>query len=374
MNSPRLQVPVLRPLLPSAERLLPYLRRLDDSRCYTNYGELVVELETRLAALLSVKQLATANSGFAAIVGCILGTVGRASAGRKLALVPGYTFVATAAAAELCGFEVVLADVDPVTWQLDPLALLTHPRLHEVGLVIPVAANGRPVPQQTWIDFQRQTGITVVIDGAASFDTVARNPSAYLGTLPVAISFHATKSFATGEGGCVICSDQAALAHIIRSLNFGFYGERNCRSPSTNGKMSEYHAAVGLAELDGWDAKLAGMKQVADSYRCAFAQAGHEALFYGSPDISANYVLLDCMDEERSLAVRAALSAGAIDFRQWYASGLRGHDYYAGAGRDSQRVSDDLSVRLLGLPFAPDLGAEQVRRVVATVAAELPVA
>ena len=47
-------IPVLRPQLPSAERLLPYLRRIDDARIYSNWGPLSVELEGRLAERLGV--------------------------------------------------------------------------------------------------------------------------------------------------------------------------------------------------------------------------------------------------------------------------------------------------------------------------------
>ena len=44
-------IPVLRPLLPRAERLLPYLRRIDETRIYSNHGPLSGELERRLAEL-----------------------------------------------------------------------------------------------------------------------------------------------------------------------------------------------------------------------------------------------------------------------------------------------------------------------------------
>ena len=63
-----------------------------------------------------------------------------------------------------------------------------------------------------------------------------------------AFSLHATKGLATGEGGMVACTNAARIERIGQALNFGFSGSRESRSPSTNGKMSEYHAAVGLAE------------------------------------------------------------------------------------------------------------------------------
>src|SRR5207245_1355138 len=119
--------------------------------------------------------------------------------------------------------------------------------------------------------FTAATGIPVIIDGAASFAGLVERPEASLGAIPVALSFHATKAFATGEGGAVATEDVALARRVAQALNFGISGVRDSRMASTNGKMSEYHAAVGLAELDGWTEKLAAFRVVAERYRQAFA-------------------------------------------------------------------------------------------------------
>src|SRR5262249_20683819 len=143
-------VPVLRPGLPSAERLLPYLRRIDLARIYSNHGPLNSELELRLAGMLQLPAggLVCASSGTTAVTGGILATAGRATPQRPLALLPAFTFVATAAAVEQCGYLAYLADVDAETWMIDPQPLAHHPHLDRIGLVVPVAPFGRPVPQR----------------------------------------------------------------------------------------------------------------------------------------------------------------------------------------------------------------------------------
>ena len=124
---------------------------------------------------------------------------------------------------------------------------------------------------RTLAGFPEQTGIPVVIDAAASFEAISDEPSRLLSELPVALSFHATKAFATGEGGCVITTDAELATSVTRSLNFGFYEDRESRSASTNGKMSEYHAAVGLAELDAWPAKHHAFLRMAETYKTLHA-------------------------------------------------------------------------------------------------------
>ena len=238
---------------------MPYLRRVDAARIYSNFGPLVLEFEQRLAGLLGLPDtaLVSANTGTAGLVACVLALAGRATAARPLALMPAYTFVATAVAAQECGYEPYLADVRAGDWQLDAAAVASHPQLDRVGVVMPVAPYGLPVDPAPWREFERRTGIAVVIDGAASLEPASADGDRLLGEIPVVFSLHATKGLATGEGGAIACTDPARAARIGQALNFGFSGSRESRAPSTNGKMSEYHAAVGLAELDGWPVKSA---------------------------------------------------------------------------------------------------------------------
>ena len=362
-------VPVMRPRLPTADRLLPYLRRIDDARTYSNFGPLASELEQRLAGLfgLAPGTVTTASSGMAAIVGAILGGHGRAST-RPLALLPAYTFVATAVAVEQCGYQPVLADIDPETWQLTPDAVAAHPGIERIGLVVPVAPLGRPVDQAPWRAFRERTGIPVVIDGAAAFEALSDDPARYLGDIPVALSFHATKSFGVGEGGAVAGADPDMAVNIARALNFGFHAARDSRSPSTNGKMSEYHAAVGLAELDGWNEKRRLMRSVAARYRAAFAAGGLESRLRVAPTIGSSYAVFVADHAAQAGAVCRALSAGGIDFRLWYGLGLHRQTYFSGLPHAGLAVTDDLAPRLIGLPVAPDLTDAVMARVADAVA------
>src|SRR5262245_15918499 len=167
------EIPVLRPLLPNARALLPYLERIDRSRTYTNWGPLTVELESRLARRWRLPEsgVVSAGSGTAALAGAILAAAGRATRGRSVAIGPALTFVATAVAVELCGYEVRVVDVDPKTWMLDPKRLAAGD-LSDVGLVIPVAPFGTGVRQEPWEEFREFGDCAVVIDGAASFEDV----------------------------------------------------------------------------------------------------------------------------------------------------------------------------------------------------------
>jgi dTDP-4-amino-4,6-dideoxygalactose transaminase/SAM-dependent methyltransferase len=370
-SRPSATIPMFCPQLPRSGDLLSYLGRIDATRIYSNHGPLLLELERRLCGCLGMPSggVRCANSGTSALVGAILATAGRATTARPLAVVPAFTFVATAAAVEQCGYRPYLVDVDASSWLLDPEMLIEHPMREHIGLAVPVATFGRPVPQAPWLAFREQTGIPVVIDGAAGFVGVSDNAQAYLGRIPVALSFHATKCFATGEGGAVVCNDIELALRAAQALNFGFSGSRDSRMANTNGKMSEYHAAVGLAELDVWKEKLRDFASVAERYQRRMAEVGLSEWLWSMPDVAPNYVLLDCQSVAIAESVQGSLARSGIDSRLWYGRGLHHHSYLVDVPRGNLAVTESLAPRVIGLPVAPDLSEDSIERVVMAVAA-----
>ncbi len=363
-------IPVFRPRLPSARAVFAYLEKLDDTRWYSNHGELEQQLTARLSRLFGFNRLIVgmASSGTAALTGAILARAGRASTARPLCLCPSYTFVATAAAIEQCGFELHLIDVDAASWSANPSGLLAHPALARVGLVVPVAPYGRALPQQPWRQFEDLTGIPVVIDGAASLEALEDDPGAHIGAIPVALSFHATKAFAAGEGGAVVTTDSALLLRSNQALNFGFLGARRADMAGTNGKMSEYHAAVGLAELDGWRQKRTDFAAIGDLYRRHAARFGLGTRLIAAPTIASCYALYEAAGVAEAQSVKDALAKNLIEHRHWYGLGLHRQPYLAAALRDALPGVEALAPRLVGLPMAPDLKPADIERIVATIA------
>ena len=357
-------IEVLKPQLPNADALLPYLREIDASRSYTNFGPLGSRFSMRLRDHfgLPFASVSLVNCGTSGLCGAILATV-RHDATRPYALMPSLTFAATAIAAERCGLVPLICDVDPETWMLDPEALLEHPDLPRVAVVIPVAPFGRPVPQEPWRRFSRKTGIPVVIDAAAAFSTIERDPGLYLGEIPVVLSFHATKSFGVGEGGCVMTTDPEIAVAISCATNFGFFGERQSIAPSLNGKMSEFHAAVGLAAIEAWPARRAALGRLSRTYHDAFSTTSSVARLHTAPSIDGSYVLLECETALHARRAETVLTAQRIGTRFWYGRGLVSHRQFGALPHRKTDVSDDLCDRLLGLPSSFDLAEADIDRI-----------
>lgn len=360
---------VQQPLLPRAEAIAPYLARMDATRWYSNRGPLLWELEERLCAHFGVVQHAMVllSSGMAALEAAILAHAGVGDETRPLAIMPSYTFAATALAAIRCGYQPYFMDVDAESWMLDPGAVAAHPVLDRVGLILPVAAYGRRPDVTGWVKVQSDTGIPVVIDAAAAFEQIEREPDLISHDLPLALSFHATKSFSTAEGGAVLWRAVEGLRRVGKMSNFGMSDTRRCDDIGFNGKLSEYHAAVGLAQLDNWSERKAALTALAEGYGAAFADAGVPGRLRVPPDLSGAYVVLEAETGAQATEICSALNRADIAHRRWYGLGLHQEPVHAGCDADPLPVTEDLGQRHIGLPAAVDLGPEDLARVAAAL-------
>ncbi len=352
---------------------MPYLERIDATRWYSNRGPLLWELEERLSAHFGGAQhsLVLLSSGTAALEAAIMAHAGEGGADRPIALLPSYTFAATALAAIRCGYRPHFLDVDVRSWMLDPDAVAEHPMLSQAGLILPVAAYGRRPDMAAWEAVQARTGCPVVIDAAAAFEQVERDVDLVSTDLPLVLSLHATKSFSTAEGGAVLWRSEKGLRRVGRITNFGMEDTRRCEDIGFNGKLSEYHAAVGLAQLDIWSERQAMLSTLAETYRAGFAAAGVAGGLRLPPDLSGAYVLYEAATGDEADRICAALVANAIAHRRWYGHGLHREPVHADRSADPMPVTEDLGQRHIGLPGAVDLDAEAIDRVAEAIARAL---
>lgn len=351
-------VPVARPRMPRAEALLPYLKRIDDCRTYSNFGPLVSELEARLAQRLHVDPacvvtVANATSGLTLALQTIIGEPG------GFCLIPSWTFVATAHAVSAAGLTPFLVDVDEGSWALTPdiaRAALAKVAGH-VAAVMPVAPFGAPMDIDAWDRFTEETGIPVVVDAAAGHDAVR------VGHSPAVVSLHATKILGAGEGGYVVCRDPDLIIGIKQRSNFGFHGARNAEVVGVNAKMSEYHAAVGLASMDSYSADIEGFRAVAAAYRDRLArrqwvgfQVGFGSEWCGSVCV-ARFI---GADQQRIIARLDAIGVGN---RAWWGAGVHAQTAFSELPRLPLPVTEMLAQETLGLPYFVDMTDTDVERV-----------
>jgi len=354
-------LPVGRPLLPLADAVLPYLREMDGNRWYANHGPLVRRLEERLAAHygLSADCVATVSSGTTGLTAALLAQ-GATQGG--LCVLPSWSFVASAHAAVAAGLVPYLVDVDAVGWALTPegaqRAIEAAPG--PVAAVMPVMPFGAPLDMAAWDRFAERTGLAVVVDGAAGFD--ALRP----GRVPTVVSLHATKALGVGEGGFVASRDGALVRAVEDTANFGFVRQREAERAGLNAKMSEMHAAVGLAALDLWPHTRAAFRAVAEAYAQALDGMPGVMGLRGAGWVSST--LVATFDAPVADAVAGRLRERGIDTRAWWSKGIHRQAAFLGYPRRPLPVTERLADSTLGLPFHADLTVADVVRVADAVA------
>jgi dTDP-4-amino-4,6-dideoxygalactose transaminase len=360
----RSAVPVMRPKLPAASSVLPYLSEIDATRIYSNFGPLSIRLEHRLAAHFKVGDDAVTAVANATLGLALALTAQQVTAG-SLCVIPAWTFVASPQAASLAGLIPYLVDVDPRTWAIEPDAIdeVIASAPGEVGAVMPVAPFGFPIDLCAWDRFRTRTGLPVVIDAAAGFDTVVPT-----GT-PTVVSLHATKVLGIGEGGFVLCNNRDVIVDIRRRMNFGFHGSREAMVPAFNAKLSEYHAAVGHAAIDEWVGARAEWLLVGNRYRDALQHSSVARLQEGFGDTWVSSVCVLGLTSSDADRLEQRMTSAAIETRRWWGDGAQAHRSMSAYPRAPLPVTQELSRSTLGVPMFRDLKPADVDRVIECIEA-----
>lgn len=363
----RARIPLLVPDMPRRADLEPLLSAIDDARWYTNFGPLLRRFELELGGLFGAPapSLTTVANGTFALE-LALAAMGLPRGARVL--IPALTFVATASAVLRSGLEPVISDVDAASWVLTPMIAREVAARERIDCVLPVAAYGCPLPAADWDVFCAQTGIPVLIDSAGAFGNQQAGER-----IALAFSLHATKAFGIGEGGLVVSSDPSFVERVRHLSNFGIdVSTGRARDVGTNAKMSEFHAAVGLAALARWPGRARLRRELHVRYCAELARLCPGVTLQERP-VDGIYTILQVALPAGAGRdpVSQALSAQGIDTRAWYLPLLPDHPAYASLALGDIAVARSLGPRLLGLPFHLDLSGADIAHVCATLAEAL---
>lgn len=354
-------VPVMRPLLPPFEALIPYLQEIDRNRWYANYGPLVRRAEHQLAASLGGSEgcVTVTGSGTAALTAALINLDLPPG---SLVAVPSWTFCATAHAVCHANLTPYIVDVDLETWQLRPEAVrdVLAKNTVRIRAVVPVSVFGSPLPVTDWQAFRDGTGIPVIVDAAAAFDTWV------ICDVPAIVSLHATKALGAGEGGLVACRDTAFVSGIIPILNFGFSGIAVAQVQGFNGKMPEYTAAATLAALACWKETRRRWMDTAERFRPLLARSDVITL-PGFGETWIGSVLVARFAGHEAQAVASIMARHGIQTRRWWPVALNEHPAFAACPWSSAANGRRLAWECLGLPFFQDITPTQVTRVLETL-------
>jgi dTDP-4-amino-4,6-dideoxygalactose transaminase/predicted O-linked N-acetylglucosamine transferase (SPINDLY family) len=355
---------VTQPAMPPLQDFVASLEQIWDSKFLTNGGQFHQRLEQALCEHLGVEYISLFSNGTIALMTALqaLGIEGEV-------ITTPYSFVATTHAMVWNGLRPVFADIDPVSFNLDPdriEAAITP----ATRAIMPVHCYGNPCDVERIEAIARKHKLKVIYDAAHAFG-VRRNGQSILrhGDLAV-LSFHATKVFNTFEGGAIVCRDAAMKEHIDRLKNFGIADEVTVVAAGINGKMNEVSAAFGLLQLKGIDGAVEKRAQVAAHYRrllagapgvAPMAELGHDANFGYFPILVGDDYPLG-----RDGLYQKLRDAG-IHARRYFYPLISEFPMYHGipsAAADNLPMAAAAARQVLCLPIYPALETHDIERIV----------
>lgn len=178
-------------------------------------------------------------------------------------IVPAFTWVSTANVVLYCGANVVFADVDPMTFNIDPEDLKKR-ITSKTKAIIPVHLFGLCANMD---EIKAVSGdIPLVEDGACAAGAAYKGiPAGALGTIGC-FSFHPRKSVTTGEGGMITTNDDhlAEVIGMLRNHGASISEEQRHHGPQPyilpdfnmlgyNYRMTDLQGAVGVVQIKKLD-------------------------------------------------------------------------------------------------------------------------
>lgn len=367
-KKPEDMIYVTRPDLPPLKDFVQSLGQIWESKILTNNGPFHIEFEKQLSAYLGVNHVSVFSNGTLALITALqcLGIKGEV-------ITTPYTFVATVNSLHWNGIRPVFCDVEPVYGNIDAdkiEALITP----NTTAIMPVHVYGNPCDMQKIEAIARKHRLKVIYDAAHAFGVKQKGNSILnFGDLSI-LSFHATKTFNTIEGGAIISHDAATKERIDNLKNFGITDELTVTEPGINAKMNELQSAFGLLQLKDIGAHIAKRRSVAELYRRELKDIKGIRVLNDMPDTDCNYSYFPVfVGDDYSLTrdgLYDMLKENSVYSRRYFyplVSNFSPYNELPSSSGDNLPHATRLSAQVLCLPLYSDLGQDTVCKIAALI-------
>ncbi len=360
-----------------------YLQECVETNFVSSVGPFVQRFEEELAAKVGARFAVACSTGTAALhVAMRLAGV---DSGDDV-IVPTMTFIASANPVLYERAAVTLVDIEPRTWNLDPLLVVEElDRRARRGLRQPKAIEvvhvlGHPVDIDPIVVACERHGVFLIEDGAEALGATYREgrfAGKHVGTLGRVgcFSFNGNKIVTSGGGGMIVTDDEA-LARRAKHLT------TQARLPRVeymhdevgyNYRLTNVAAAIGVAQLEKLDDFVARKRRIAARYDDALGDVAGIGLAARASFADPTFWLYTItVDPERfgcdATTLRLHLAQRGIEARPIWTP-LHRMPMYAGASRLGGHVADAVYERALSLPSSVTLSEPDQRFVIETLIA-----
>jgi dTDP-4-amino-4,6-dideoxygalactose transaminase len=369
-----MKVPLIKPDLPSFDTLAgPFAEILGNGRI-TNFGRYMTAFEQAAGEYLGT-HVATTSSGTA---GLILTLQMLSLPPGSRVVIPSFTFMATAQAVLYAGAIPLFAEVED-DLNLSPSDLDRLLTEHDdVSAVIPVHMYGLPARVDEIRDVvdraQQRRGrpLHLLYDAAHGFGSAlgGRRVGGF-GDAEI-FSLSVTKVLVSVEGGMVSSHDEKLIGTIKKMRNYGIEASYDAHWMGLNSKMSEFHAIVGLKNLERLDELMRQRQQKARRYQELLRQHTRFDITAWPASVTHTFKDFTIMLPEslapRREAIMAQLLERGIETRAYFYPPVHEQTYFRRFADRPLPRTEALSRRVLTLPFFTTITDAEMETVVTTLA------
>ncbi len=319
-------------------------------------GPMAVEFEVAFAKKLGVKYACAVSSGTAGLhLALIAAGIGK---GDEVITTP-FSFVSSANAILYVGAKPVFADIDPLTYNIDPLAIEQKITPKTKAMLI-VHIFGQSANMTSIRSLAKKYKLKIIEDACESI--MAEHGNRRVGTFgeSAVFSFYPNKQMTTGEGGMIVTNKKSvyelcwSLRNQGRAKNMQWLDHRRL---GYNYRMTEISAALGLPQLRRLDFAIAERRKIANTYSKHFDPYKNllQTPFIASQNTHTFflYVVKLLNKKINRNALIAALAERGIASKAYFPS-IHLYGFYRkefGYKRDDFPISESTSAHTLALPL-----------------------
>lgn len=345
---------VTKTFLPPIEEYNKYISQIWQSRNLTNQGPLLKELESELSTFLGVENFQYVTNG----------TIALQIALKALDITEGeiittpFSYVATTSSILWERCKPVFVDIEPNNFTIDA-DKIEQAITPATKAIMPVHVFGYACNVEKIEQIAQKYNLKVIYDAAHAFASVYKGKSLVNYGDISTCSFHATKLFHTVEGGACVVKDYEISEKLRLIKRFGHINDDHfCLG--INAKQTEFHAAMGLANLPHIDGIIKSRKKVSELYDNLLQ--GKLQIPKLQADLEYNYAYYPVVFESETHLLKAfdALNKQGIFPRRYFFPSLNNLSYVNG---ESCPISEDITSRIACLPLFADLEESIVEKI-----------
>lgn len=239
---------------------------------YLTTGPKVSEFETVVADYVSATYAVAFSNGTAALhAACYAAGI---TQGDEVITTP-ITFAASANCVRYMGGEVVFADIDEDTYNLDPKEV-EKKITSKTKAIIPVDFTGQPVDIDAFIELGKKHNVVIIEDGAHSLGATYKGRKVGATADMTMFSFHPVKPITTGEGGMIVTNNRTYYEKLCLFRGHGITQTAYAKEQGDwyyemtdlgyNYRMTDIQAALGISQMNRLDEFIEKRQELAHLY------------------------------------------------------------------------------------------------------------